>query len=232
MSKQVDALLARVAEAIPRLPHMLAEHQEQYGPQAPHAFLRTVAFVSPAGYQSGAPDSAGEFQNVLDVLEAAVGKDDDVDRLVAESFLANIPLDDDPRGSVQGLLGPQLRGLLSRRPTQDATHETIHRLVSAEPALAADLNEHIDSYEQLLPHLFMVELVERLVDWLGSGQEADRARVMTVLNLLEDEYGRNFEIDELIAASFVEDLPDPGEDSGLLGLLGPKLKKELNRQRD
>jgi hypothetical protein len=228
-----EALLARLAEAVPRFPDMLAEHREQYGQQAPQAFLRTLAFVSAAGYQSGAPEAAGEFQNVLDILEAEVGKDDEVDELIAGAFLANAPLDGDPRGSLQPLLGPQLRGLLDKVPAHDSTHGFVHRLVAGEPALVEDLNEHLDTYEELLPHLFMGELIDRLVDWLRSSQDADLARVRTILRVLDDEYGKDFEIDELIAASFVEDLPDaddPG--SGILELLGPKLKKELNRQRD
>lgn len=231
MSKLVDALLARLAEASPRLAGMLAEHRERFEEQAPRAFLRTAAFVTAAGYQSEAPDHAGEFQQVLDVLEAEVGTDEDLDGLIAESFLANVPLDDDPRGSVRSLLGPKLLGLLDRRPSQSPSQAGVHRLVTAEPALADDLNEHLDTYEGLLPHLFMGELIDRLLEWLGDGDEADAARVRTVLAALDDEYGRNFEVDELIAASFVEDLPEAGEDSGLLVLLGPKLKKELNRQR-
>jgi hypothetical protein len=232
MSKQIEALLARLAEAVPRFPHLLSEHREQYGQQAPHAFLRTLAFVSAAGYQSGSPDAAGEFQNVLDILEAEVGKDEEVDALITGAFLANAPLDDDVRGSLQHLLGPKLRGLIDKIPAQDTTHDFVRRLVAAEPALTADLNEHLETYDELLPHLVMNDLVYRLIEWIDSGDEADLARARTVLQALENEWGKDYEIDEAIAASFVENLPDPdSSDRKILTLLGPKLKEEYDRQQ-
>ncbi|MBM7783621.1 DUF7674 family protein [Tenggerimyces flavus] len=232
MSNQINALVTQLAEAVTRFPDMLAEHREQYGPQAPRAFLRTLAFVSAAGYQSGASDAAGEFQKVLDILDAEVGKDDAVDELIAVAFLANAPLDGDPRGSLQQLLGPKLRGLLDKVPAHDSTHGFVHRMVAAEPALAADLNEHVETYDDVLPHLFMGEIVDRLVEWIGSGEESALARAGTVLQALEDEWGKDYEIDETIAASFVENLPDEdSSDRKILSLLGPKLKKELDRQR-
>jgi hypothetical protein len=232
MTQQVEALLARLTEAAPGLAPMLSEHREQFGHQAPKAFLRTAAFVTAAGYQSRDPDSAGQFQELLDFLESEVGRDDETDGLIAGSFLANLPLDDDPRGSVEALLGSKLRGLLDRRPTTTSSHRTIQRLVAAEPALSDDLDEHLETYGELLPHVFMGELIDRLLEWIGSGQEPALARVRTVLAALEDEYGTDYEVDELIAASFVEDLPERGESgSGILDLLGPKLGKELTRQR-
>ncbi|MGH3490301.1 MAG: DUF7674 family protein [Actinopolymorphaceae bacterium] len=232
MAQQVEALLTRLTEAAPGLAPMLSEHRQQFGHQAPKAFLRTAAFVTAAGYQSRDPDSAGQFQELLDLLESEVGRNDETDELIAGSFLANLPIGDDPRGSVEALLGPKLRGLLDRRPSTSATHRTVQRLVAAEPALADDLNEHLETYGELLPHVFMGELIDRLVEWTGTGQEPAVARVSKVLAALEDEYGKDFEVDELIAASFLEDLPERGESgSGILDLLGPKLGKELTRQR-
>ncbi|MEQ7127171.1 hypothetical protein ABN034_21860 [Actinopolymorpha sp. B11F2] len=232
MSQQVEALLTRLTQAVPGLASMLSEHRQQFGHQAPRAFLRTAAFVTAAGYQSRDPDSAGQFQELLDLLESEVGRDDETDALIAGSFLANLPLGDDPRGSVDAILGPSLRSLLDRRPSITASHRAIQRLVAAEPALIGELNEHLETYDELLPHVFMGELIDRLTEWIGSGQEPALARVRNVLSTLEDEYGKDFEVDELIAASFLEDLPERGEPgSGILDLLGPKLGKELNRQR-
>jgi hypothetical protein len=231
MSEQVEALLTRLTQAVPGLGPMLSEHRQHYGHQAPKAFLRTAAFVTAAGYQSRDPDSAGQFQELLEFLESEVGSADETDTLIAEAFLANLPLDDDPRGSVQVVLGPRLRRLLERRPSVTSTHRAVQRLVAAEPALSADLNEHAETYEQLLPHVFMGELIDRLIEWTRSGEPA-LARVRNVLAAMEDEYGKDFEVDELIAASFLEDLPERGEPgSDILEFLGPKLGKELTRQR-
>ncbi|GAA5031386.1 hypothetical protein [Actinopolymorpha pittospori] len=165
MSQQVEALVERLTEADPDLAPMLSEHRQRFGEQAPQAFLRTAAFVTAAGYQSADPDSAGQFQRLLDFLESEVGSDDEIDALIAASFLANLPLDDDPRGSVGNHLGPKLRGLLGRRPSTTSTHRAVHRLVAAEPALAGELNEHIETYDELLPHVFMGELIDRLTEW-------------------------------------------------------------------
>jgi hypothetical protein len=232
MAQQVEALLTRLTQALPGLEPTLSEHRQQFGRQAPQAFLRTAAFVTAAGYQSRDPESAGQLQELLDVLESEVGKHDETDALIAEAFLANLPLGDDPRGSVDAHLGPMLRSLLDRRPSTTSTHRAIQRLVAAEPALTDELNEHLETYGELLPHVFMGELIDRLTEWIGSGQEPALARVRTVLSTLEDVYGKDYEVDELIAASFVEDLPERGEPgSGILDLLGPKLGKELTRQR-
>ena len=68
--------------------------------------------------------------------------------------------------------------------------------------------------------------------WAADEVEAGRPdEVRRILDLLEAEYGTG-DVDEPIAVSFVENLPYPGEaGTGIVDLLGPKLRAELTRQR-
>ncbi len=106
----------------------------------------------------------------------------------------------------------------------------IDRLVRAVPELEHVLRDHLDFYDELLPHLFMGEVTPLVVEWAESGEPDQRARARTVIEKLEAEYGHDYQADELIGASFVENLPraeDPGGD--VLTLLRPKLREVQQR---
>lgn len=87
------------------------------------------------------------------------------------------------------------------------------------------LQEHLDDYDGLLPHVFFADVTRELVkkgsDGVGS--------IHDVLDFMEtslrfgDEHAR-----ELIAASFLENLPPPGESGAQIrDALGPELRRQL-----
>lgn len=114
----------------------------------------------------------------------------------------------------------------------EATIAVIDRLVEACATLKPLLAEHVDdNFGEVLPHMFLGEVTRHL-----AKQAADPAAfrsVETALQLLETEFASGTdEIKELIAVSFLENLPDgprPGVD--LRGQLGPSLRGELSRMR-
>ena len=60
----------------------------------------------------------------------------------------------------------------------------------------------------------------------------DEPQVRAVLEVLEAEFGADHQVDELIAVSFLEQLPYPGQPGAeLVTLLGPRLRVELDRLR-
>lgn len=98
-------------------------------------------------------------------------------------------------------------------------------LVSRVPALRGLLQEHVDDYDGLLPHLFLADVV-RFVS-RGAGVVV-RGLVAAVL---EDLFRSGEEEDrELIAVSFLENLPSEAEEGGSIRQeLGPLLSDELRR---
>lgn len=85
---------------------------------------------------------------------------------------------------------------------------------------------HLEEMQgEVLPHLVMAAFereAEALVD-------TDRASVVGLLEILEEASTRGIqEVDDLLFASFVENLPYPGEKAAnLRGLLGPRLRSML-----
>jgi hypothetical protein len=58
------------------------------------------------------------------------------------------------------------------------------------------------------------------------------AEVREVFDLMENEFGLDEAVDELISTSFVENMPYPKEPGAhIVRLLGPKLTAVLHRQR-
>ncbi|WP_237742795.1 DUF7674 family protein [Actinopolymorpha alba] len=235
-SKQ--GLVEGLVEAIPPLRTILDEHRREFGDQAPEAFLRTLAFVAVSHYLSGAPSTGDQLREVLHFLEPRFGTDEQTDELIAASFLAHLPLPDDPRARALELLGPKLRSQLELLrqgkgiPVSSPTADTVQRLVRAVPALEPDLREHVEFYDELLPHLFLGEVSSKLVEWFQSGDPDELAQVRASVVALEAAYGSNYEVDELIGASFVENMPGPGEPGdGIVQHFGPKLRAVLKRQR-
>jgi hypothetical protein len=115
----------------------------------------------------------------------------------------------------------------------EATIAVIDRLVAACTALKPLLAEHVDdNFGEVLPHLFLGEVTRHLVKE-AAGPAASRG-LGPALQLLEDEFASGTdEIKELIAVSFLENLPDGPDPGGDLRLqLGPSLKGELLRMRE
>jgi hypothetical protein len=92
------------------------------------------------------------------------------------------------------------------------------------------LAEHIDTYEELIPHVFMSECVDLFVHRMIEYGSND-AVLIAVLELVENAYRRKF-ASNLISVSFIENLPlnsEPGAE--LKNLLGPTLTSEYQLQR-
>lgn len=118
----------------------------------------------------------------------------------------------------------------------EAQVHLIQRLVGRFPRLEPLLREHLaDNFGVLLPHVFFGDLTRQIVkefrrfDQIGSEQElADTRSLQELLDELEQGFARGGEEAELIAVSFLENLPRPGEEgAGVRDLLGPTLRAEL-----
>jgi hypothetical protein len=99
------------------------------------------------------------------------------------------------------------------------SEEFIRRLSREFPSLLSCLEEHIEYYEELIPHNFMAAcVVEFAISLFVDAQlhrpgcaNTPRIRLNRFLSILEEEWMRgNADVQELIAVSFLEDLaPTP-----------------------
>ncbi len=104
-----------------------------------------------------------------------------------------------------------------------STVAAIGALVHAHPQLIPVLNTNLeDNFDVVLPHLVLSDIVR----WLAESPDADSAVAVSIMQWLETEYIRGSEdVRELIIASGVEMIPDPGQPGAeLRGLLGPTLR--------
>jgi hypothetical protein len=94
------------------------------------------------------------------------------------------------------------------------------------------LQEHLEDQDGgVLPHLLMADIERWAEAEIAKGDDGARATVREVLAFLEDAYAtQGNEVEELIAVSFLEHVPRPGESgSQLRELVGPRLAEELRR---
>lgn len=236
MSQQVETFARRLANVVPSLEGTWAQQQRDYGDQAPSAFVRAVAFITVSRYISGIEGLRDELGAVAEFLESEFGARKEIDELIARSFIANLPKADDPRAEALVAIGPKVRAELERQwrgegiPVPRPTMSFVEHLANAEPAIRSDLQDHIEFYDELFPHLFFGEITAKVVEWVESGEPAALARARTVIDTLEAAYGSNYEVDELIAASFVENLPYDESARPVTDLFGPRLRAEYVRQ--
>lgn len=213
------------------------DYQQEYGEQAPAAFLRQIAYMTSGRIAAGVAYDDLPIDATLAFLESEFGVDPTIDSLIAVSFLANIPAPEHGTIDTADRLGPKLGAELERHragggiPVPTPYADFVNALAGHHEAVAEALREHlIDEDDDLLPHIFMGDLVRAAIEWLGTAD--GRASVVSVLAALDNAYGHDYEVDELIATGFVENLPYPN-DSGaqLLTMLGPKLRAEYNLER-
>ena len=231
------AFVDLLVEAEPWWSDSWAYHRDNFGVQAPAAFLRTVAMLGTARLAAGGPD-LDAVHATLSFLESQFGADPVVDTLITDAYLAHLP---DPAllgFDVAGALGPRLAEQLARVrrgeavSVRSAADALIPDLATADPAFASVLRTHLADWGELLPTSYLSDLVRACTAWIGSGEATDRARVESVLAALDAAYGHDFEVDELIATGFVENLPYPHEDgAAMLTLLGPRLRAEYQAER-
>ncbi|MEV0798809.1 hypothetical protein AB0I34_14005 [Kribbella sp. NPDC050281] len=244
MSDAADAFLARLLETVPPLrgewESYVRSHRNNNpdGTEPPRlgVFLLMLAESTDAWFRSGDPMLTGRLGVLLRFLESELGVDPEIDELIETRFAGSLPEPGDAAEAMLDLLGPRLRAARTRRLLEDdeavpgSTVAFLHRLAEAVPALRGRVAGHFERlHGRPLPHVFMGEIVFEAVDLVASGRGQ---AVRPLIDFLESEYGVDADVDNVIDASFVEMLPDPGERGAEIeSLLGPKLRAELERQR-
>ncbi len=111
----------------------------------------------------------------------------------------------------------------------------ISHLVLRIPVLERMLDQHVADCGELLPDVFMAELSVAATEWfLASRGARERAHpeLDQLLQALESAFASTPASRELIAGSFLENLPGPHEPGHeITALLGPELTAELRRLR-
>jgi len=97
------------------------------------------------------------------------------------------------------------------------------------PALLPVLQEHLDDYDGLLPHVFIADVTRWLADRYATDPTDEQ--VACGLDVLEAAFAVGHSDDrELIAASFLENLPRGDERGhGLRDAIGPALRDHVAR---
>lgn len=114
----------------------------------------------------------------------------------------------------------------------DPAQDFVAELVAEHDGLEPLLEEHKEDNGEVLPHVFFGDLTQWVVDQHLSA-DADPTELVPLLTHLERGMADGTdEVKELIAVSFVENLPYPDEDGAdIVDRLGPALTAELETQR-
>jgi len=109
----------------------------------------------------------------------------------------------------------------------------VRDMVERFPVLGADLVEHLeDNFGELLPHVFLADLMRRVVELHDAGLDPRQDEgAKRIIDYLEDRFrSGDDQVQELISTGFVEVLPREGEPGyGVRSLLGPELSAEAKR---
>ena len=121
----------------------------------------------------------------------------------------------------------------------EVTIDLVDRLVGLAPGLEPIFREHLsDNFGEVLPHVFFGDLTRYVVrEFLLVDDRKTRhgRHRLGELNIILDELEEALsigpgEVSELIAVSFLANLPRRGEEgAGIREVLGPTLKRELAR---
>ena len=239
MSDVVDVFMGRLFRAVPPLRQeweRYVQSRQSYeaeglSPPSRGVFLLRLVRLSKDWFQSGDPALAA----LLEFFESELGADPAIDELIETGFAAFLPEPGDPSEAMLELLGPKLRAARNRQLREDeapaSTVAFLRRRGEAVPSLRDRVVKHFERLNgRPLPHVFMGEIVFEAVDLVASGRPA---AVRPLVEFLESEFGVDEDIDNVIAVSFIEMLPAPGERGvEIENLLGPKLREELERQRN
>lgn len=109
--------------------------------------------------------------------------------------------------------------------------QTMLELVRDHPDLQPLLDEHLDDFHELLPHLLIADVCR----WVLANYAGVPREVRRLLAWLEDHFetggAERMRLDDLIAVSFIEHLPARWERDGeIVDELGPKMAAEYSRQ--
>jgi hypothetical protein len=111
-----------------------------------------------------------------------------------------------------------------------STHSLVEQLVGTYPELRPLRQQHLDAFGELFPHVFLGELTAWLVNaYLADPHAGPEATWRRILDELERAYDTgDADVKELLYASFLENLPYPGEDGAQIAEhLGPELAADL-----
>ncbi|HSR68677.1 MAG TPA: hypothetical protein VLU25_12130 [Acidobacteriota bacterium] len=141
------------------------------------------------------------------------------------------PQEQSPQEAGIGTNAPKSRK--GKCPLSAETVAFVGALVYRFPALLPVLEEHLQDQDgEVLSHVFFGDLTRWIVGRLETAGRKDRI-LREILDFMEHAFGRGEgEVQELIAVSFLENLPSPGEPgSEIRSLLGPLLQEQLKRMR-
>jgi hypothetical protein len=112
----------------------------------------------------------------------------------------------------------------------------VKQVAALSPALTTLLEDHVkDNFGEVLPHVFLGDVTRHVIALVRAPGSEDslavRREVKTILDTMEHGYATGSpEVQELIAASFLENLPAKGEPgSGIRGMVGPSLGSQLTK---
>jgi hypothetical protein len=213
---------------------------ESVEPPTPTRFLIGIAFTRIRGWAQGDAEATDQLRALFAFLEAeAVLAADDGNSNAEElldRFVRFLPQLGDRDAEVLELLGPTLRELKDDELRYDASLASegeltfVDRMLAEVPFLRAKVLDHLTTYRHPLIHIFLGGTVVPQACGLYAAGHADLVRPL--LEFLDREFDRDDRVENAVAVSFVEMLPDPGNPGSELEQgLGPKLRAELARQR-
>lgn len=108
-----------------------------------------------------------------------------------------------------------------------ANLEYVMLLVANFPYLEPLLQDHVEDFGEVIPHVFFGDLTRYAVTAFIQGDDMEQLKDL-LAELERAFHAGNDEVANLIAVSFVENLPSPGEQGeDIRELLGPGLRAEL-----
>lgn len=108
--------------------------------------------------------------------------------------------------------------------------ELVHLLGQQFPHVAALYKEHLESFGEVLAHVFFGDLTRFLLEQVTGADASDRReKVRVILEVLENAYAEgDDEMRDFLSASFLENLPKTGEaGQEIRTMLGPHLSQGL-----
>jgi hypothetical protein len=110
----------------------------------------------------------------------------------------------------------------------------IDALAAHSPELHRLLGEHVQDNHELLPHIFFGDVTRHFEKlWQMRSDPIASTEIRRILGLLEQGLATgDEEVENVIAASFIENLFELWNDPELEALIGPKMKSELKKMRE
>lgn len=236
-------LVRDAVKNVPELQRVFDDHMRQSRTLRPGELLADIARWTVADFakQTSWDHEATAWRDVLGFLEQRCEQGPPgTYEFVKKWFLDMLPDVDgehyEIRFMLHGALAEDRTALVERLMNYLSTHDDpferalIERITGAVPELAPIAAEHVNENGVINSHVFFGDMTRWVVQgFVGSGHQW-----RTVLEILEDEFERNYEkkSGELISVSFLENLPSPPEEHGEIAYeLGPRLREALERMR-